>query len=187
MPRSRASVVEEKVTGSPSRMMSPDVCGDDAGQDLHQGRLAGAVLAEQRRHLAAVDVEVDALQRMDAAVDLGDVARGENDLARIGRRRRDVGHLTATLTGVMSQFFGLMRRNDADDVDGLAGQMRGVDRVEHRLLHRPVDAGAGVLVLDLVLELLELDVAGRIAQVGAVDRRPRLHADVDRRRARRRP
>ena len=28
---------------------------DDAAQDLHQGRLAGAVLADQRQHLAALD------------------------------------------------------------------------------------------------------------------------------------
>ena len=34
----------------------------DAGQNLHQRRLAGAVLSEQRGHLAAMDVEVHALQ-----------------------------------------------------------------------------------------------------------------------------
>ena len=82
MPRSRASVEEEKATGLPSRMISPEVGLHDAGEDLHQRRLAGAVLAEQRRHLAAVDVEVHALERVDRAVGLGDVARGEHDLAR---------------------------------------------------------------------------------------------------------
>ena len=39
-------------------------------------------------------------------------------------------------------------------------------------------AGAGVLVLDLVLEVAELDLAGGVAQVGAVDRRAGLHADL---------
>ena len=49
---------------------------------------------------------------------------------------------------------------------------------EDRLLHGVVDGRAGVLVLDLVLELAELDLAGRVAQVGAVDRRAGLHADL---------
>ena len=35
----------------------------DARQDLDQGRLAGAVLAEQRMDLAATDVEVDVIER----------------------------------------------------------------------------------------------------------------------------
>ena len=39
-------------------------------------------------------------------------------------------------------------------------------------------ADAGVLVLDLVLEVAELDLAGGVAQVGAVDRRAGLHADL---------
>ncbi|HEX6010472.1 MAG TPA: hypothetical protein VFY87_01440, partial [Geminicoccaceae bacterium] len=36
----------------------------DPGQDLDQGRLAGAVLAEQRVHLARHDIEVDLGQRL---------------------------------------------------------------------------------------------------------------------------
>ncbi len=35
----------------------------DAREDLDQGRLAGAVLAEQRVHLAALDLEVDGVER----------------------------------------------------------------------------------------------------------------------------
>ena len=35
-------------------------------QDVHEGRLAGAVLAEQRVDLARADVEVDAVVRDDA-------------------------------------------------------------------------------------------------------------------------
>ena len=37
---------------------------DDAAQDLHQGRLAGAVLADQRQHLAALDAQADAIERL---------------------------------------------------------------------------------------------------------------------------
>jgi hypothetical protein len=38
----------------------------DAGQDLHQRRLAGPVLADQRDDFSALDGEVDLVQRDDA-------------------------------------------------------------------------------------------------------------------------
>ena len=38
----------------------------EAGDDLDQGRLAGAVLAEQRVHLTGAHVETDIIQRFDA-------------------------------------------------------------------------------------------------------------------------
>ena len=44
---------------------------DEAGQDLDEGALAGAVLAEERHHLAGAKLEVDLGQRLDAAVALG--------------------------------------------------------------------------------------------------------------------
>ena len=43
-----------------------------AREDVHQRRLAGAVLAEQRVDLAGLQVEIDAAQRLDAAEALGD-------------------------------------------------------------------------------------------------------------------
>ena len=45
---------------------------DDAAQDLHQGRLAGAVLADQRQHLAALDAQADAIERLHAGIGLAD-------------------------------------------------------------------------------------------------------------------
>ena len=45
-----------------------------AGDDLDQRRLAGPVVAQQRRDLAGMDVEADALQRGDRAVALGDIS-----------------------------------------------------------------------------------------------------------------
>ena len=45
----------------------------DAGDDLDQRRLAGAVLAEQRMHLAGADVEADPVQRAHAGKRLGDL------------------------------------------------------------------------------------------------------------------
>ena len=46
-----------------------------AGDDLDQCRLAGAVVAHQAEHLALLEVDVDALQRLDRAEMLGDVAQ----------------------------------------------------------------------------------------------------------------
>ena len=43
-------------------------------EDVHQRRLAGAVLAEQRVHLALAQVEVDAVVRDDAGEPLRDPA-----------------------------------------------------------------------------------------------------------------
>ena len=46
-------------------------------EDVHQGRLAGAVLAEQRVDLARPDVEVDPVVGDDARIALGDPAHLE--------------------------------------------------------------------------------------------------------------
>jgi hypothetical protein len=52
----------------------------DAGQQLHQRRLAGAVLADQREHLAGAQVEVHVLERLDAGEALGDALDMEQEL-----------------------------------------------------------------------------------------------------------
>ena len=60
--------------------VDPDRAGGragDAAQDLDQGRLAGAVLADQAQHLAPVQGEVDPAQRHHAGVGLGDPAELE--------------------------------------------------------------------------------------------------------------
>jgi hypothetical protein len=57
----------------------------DAVEDLHQRRLAGAVVAEQRVDLAAADREVDAAQRLEAGKGLREPARFE-DVAHRGFR-----------------------------------------------------------------------------------------------------
>ena len=49
----------------------------DPAQDLHQGRLAGTVLADQAQHLAAVQGEVDPAQRHDAGIGLDDAVELE--------------------------------------------------------------------------------------------------------------
>ncbi len=61
-----------------------------AEQDLHQRRLAGAVLAQQGMHLAAPDVEVDAVVGHDAGKRLGDAAHLQQRRPRRRGRRHDV-------------------------------------------------------------------------------------------------
>src|SRR5690606_9803400 len=83
----------------------------DAGEDLHQRRLARAILAEQGRYLPAADVEIDALQRLNTAVGFGNVASRQNDVAPDFLLALRAAHRTVTFTGVTSQFFGLISRN----------------------------------------------------------------------------
>ena len=65
----------------------------DAAEDLHQGRLAGPVLADEAQHLAGLDGEADVLQRPHARIGLVDVAQLEQRLGHgappsgIGTRR----------------------------------------------------------------------------------------------------
>src|SRR5262249_41171265 len=47
------------------------------GDDLHQGRLAGAVVAEQSHDLATFDLEADTAQGLDGAEMLGDLLQAE--------------------------------------------------------------------------------------------------------------
>ena len=58
----------------------------DAGQHLHQRRLAGAVLADDGVDVAALDHQVDVLQRLDARKRLGDVAHLQNGVSHRSAR-----------------------------------------------------------------------------------------------------
>ena len=55
---------------------APGVRAQRAGGDRDQGRLAGAVLAEQDVHLARAQVEIDPVERQHAGKALGDALRG---------------------------------------------------------------------------------------------------------------
>ena len=51
---------------------------DQRGDDADDGGLAGAVRPEQGEEIAFVDIQVDALERLDAVfVDLGELAKDE--------------------------------------------------------------------------------------------------------------
>ena len=60
----------------------------DAREHLHQRGLAGAVLTADRVDLAAADVEVDVLQRLDPGEGLGDGAHLQDVLGHGSRRPR---------------------------------------------------------------------------------------------------
>ena len=73
-----------------------------AGKDLEQGRLAGAVLAEQRVNLRRPDVEVSILERQHARKALADPDHPENraiGLCRSGRKRRGRVDHSGSLAG----------------------------------------------------------------------------------------
>ena len=59
----------------PSTVTVPAVGVDDAADDVDQRRLAGAVRPEQREDLAAADVEVDVLERLEAGRVIGQSPR----------------------------------------------------------------------------------------------------------------
>ena len=66
------------MTGSPRSTDLARVGLVEPVEDVHQRRLAGAVLAEQRVHLAARELEVDVVVRDDAGEHLRDPAQLED-------------------------------------------------------------------------------------------------------------
>ena len=56
------------------------VAGVDAAQDLHQRGLARAVFAQKRHHLAASQLEIHMVQRLDAGKRLADIVHGYDDV-----------------------------------------------------------------------------------------------------------
>ena len=102
MPAAIASIGEAKVT---ALAVDDDLTGIrpiEAGEDVHQRRLAGAVLAEQRVDFAAPHFEIDAGISEHAGECLGDAA--EDDARRRPRRQRHRG-LDGTLHRARARLF----------------------------------------------------------------------------------
>ena len=78
-----ARIVE--ANGPPLQKHFASVRSEDAGEDVHERRLAGAVLAEEGMNLAALEVEIDAAQSLHAAEMLGDPAHDEQRRRRFDR------------------------------------------------------------------------------------------------------
>ena len=77
MPSAAASRGVRMCTGRPSQMISPRVGRVDPGDALDQHRLARAVVAGQRGHLAGRDVEIDVDERLHRAEVLVDPVQPE--------------------------------------------------------------------------------------------------------------
>jgi hypothetical protein len=88
---------------------TPRIGLQDAVDDLYQGALAGAVLAEQCVNLAARDVEVDSIVGDAAGERLGDAGQGEQGFAldSIAGRTLGSGHFRACHAAVY-RFGGIM-------------------------------------------------------------------------------
>ena len=78
IPTSIASLADANDTGFPAQADLAGVGLVQPVEDVHQRRLAGAVLAQQRVHLAAREVEVDVVVGDDPRELLGDPAHLEN-------------------------------------------------------------------------------------------------------------
>src|SRR5207248_2300609 len=66
---------------------------EQPGEDLHQGRFTGAVVADDAEHLAAGEVEIDMVERSDRAEIFGDATRLEKRRLKLGRDGRGWIHL----------------------------------------------------------------------------------------------
>ena len=77
MPAAMASPGRWNGRAAPSMRISPSSGRVEAVEDVHQGRLAGAVLAEQREDLAGLHVEIDAVVGDDTGEALGDAPQLE--------------------------------------------------------------------------------------------------------------
>src|SRR5947208_1186813 len=82
---SRISTRRGEAHLGPVHEQPPGVVLVDAGEDLDEARLAGAVVPEDARHLARVDMRRDVVQSDDVAV----VLRDALDLEQVRRAVRD--------------------------------------------------------------------------------------------------
>ena len=92
MPRAFASAGERELHRLAAQHDLALVRRVDAGEDLHQRALAGAVLADQPVDLARQQLEIDAVERGRAAEALGDAAERQDGLrgvASLIQRRTD--------------------------------------------------------------------------------------------------
>ena len=72
------------------------VGGMDARENLDQRRLAGAILAEQREHLSALELKADIVERLGAAESLRDALDRKNRVARCGRTNAGIARRRPT-------------------------------------------------------------------------------------------
>ena len=137
MPWRMASAGPLIVAGAPFRRISPLSGVAEPVEDVHERRLAGAVLAEQGVDLAGPDVEVDAVVGEHAGVALRDPAHLEHGRALGLVRGRFVGHRARPERVVV----GRRRADRSGDRSA-----RAVVRWEPALLARSVAGVSGACV-----------------------------------------
>ena len=127
----------------------------DAADDLHQRRLAGAVLAEQRHDFSGADLEVDAAQRVHAGKALVNAPKLEDRVLMwsAGSRQRPRSCVSFVLKS-STLFWRMTMRGDEDlvarrDAGAVALQdlRQQRDRLVaelERLLHDRADDRAGL-------------------------------------------
>ena len=74
-------VVDEKVIGLPSRIISPELCCATPERIFISVDLPAPFSPNKRRDLTPMDIEVDSFQSVNAAIRLRDIARGEHHFA----------------------------------------------------------------------------------------------------------
>ena len=97
---------------------------DHARENVHQRRLAGPDLAEQRVDLAAIEIEVDPAERLDAAEALDHSAHGEERRGTSSFVHRALAQESRTIRVVVS-------RSDRGSPSGAA--IRSIKRAAARL------------------------------------------------------
>ena len=141
MPAAMASAGLRKFTSRPSSRICALVRAVLAVEGLHQRRLAGAVLAHDRVHLAAADPQLDVAVGDHAGEALGDAAQ----LDGVGARRRRVPRLLRCGAGPpVAAMVGLsprVRRRVRGARPLVCAGGDGIDR--RRRLAEPVTPGRG--------------------------------------------
>ena len=114
MPSARAWAGPWSVTGSPSSRIVAGVRLVDAGQDLDERALAGAVLADQRVDLTGPELERDVVERLGRAEPLRDAAQSTAARAGDGDGASAIGHRSTRDAVVGGR---VLRRRAPDEVD----------------------------------------------------------------------
>ena len=125
----------------------------EAVEDVHEGGLAGAVLAQERMDLAGAHVQVDVVVRDDARISLGDAAHLESrhDHRSVGH----VVHLNTTGSGIDERGDPPLACRPAS-VNGSAGallQRAAVVRAGRWTVLRPAMAASSVAWISGVMRL----------------------------------
>ena len=155
----RIAGLVERAPSCPSMRILPSVRPVQAEQDVHQGGLAGAVLAEQAVDLARLDDEVDRVVRREGAEPLGD-SRSSRRTWYLATPGVDlIAHSAIKRRGTPAQRPAIRRDSPGDRRSPHAGAWRASSAIGGSAsLRRVGRLDLDGAVDDLRLELLDLGV-----------------------------